>query len=500
VNSLLVGAGTTRRYEIGVRLALGASRWRVVRQLLTEIAILAVAAGLLGMYAFGAVIQVVEVAQAGYDVTPDGTTMAFTLLFALITATLCGLSPALHATRTALAEVLKDSAVTTTSRSRLQRSFVVAQIAIAMPLLVSLGAALAFLTQGLRQSPHAALRERLIVLNIDTQSGSNATRPDPVPRIMERISALGGVETVLPRGTARVLDVSPADRSAASSLAQIEVEVMHVAPGFFEAVNAPVFLGRDFIATDSALDVPPLILSDSLAQRLFPSGAIGKRLRTVWQDERPVEMEVIGVARAGFGAGFLTFESDAPLAFAPLRGVRSSAILIRTAGPAEPLLPRVREVIATEAPGFPVSRLTTMAALDFHRREELKRIGGAGLGSGAIALLMAAIGLYAMLNVAVGQRRREIGVRLAIGARRDQVVGLFFARGLKTALLGVLIGLPFSIIALRWINSELLMPTLYVAGVALAIVSALVLVAAFASWLPARRAATVDPSLVLRSE
>jgi hypothetical protein len=226
----------------------------------------------------------------------------------------------LHATRTALAEVLKESAVTTTSRSRLQRSFVVAQIAIAMPLLVSLGAALAFLTQGLRQSPHAALRERLIVLNIDTQSGSNATRPDPVPRIMERIAALGGVKAVLPRGTGSVADVSPSDPAASDSISQTEIDVMHIAPGFFEAVDAPVILGRDFAATDSALEVPPLILSDSLAQRLFPSGAIGKRLRAVMgPEQRMVEMEVIGVARAGYGAGFLFYASDAPIAFAPLR-------------------------------------------------------------------------------------------------------------------------------------------------------------------------------------
>jgi ABC-type antimicrobial peptide transport system permease subunit len=141
-----------------------------------------------------------------------------------------------------------------------------------------------------------------------------------------------------------------------------------------------------------------------------------------------------------------------------------------------------------------------MSQFDVNRRAELKKIGGAGLGSGAIALLMAAIGLYAMLNVAVGQRRREIGVRLAIGARRNQVVGLFFKSGLRTALLGVLIGLPFSVIALRWINSELVMPAHYVVGIALVIMSTLILVAAFASWLPARRAATVDPSLVLRSE
>jgi len=501
VNSLLLGAATTRRYEIGVRLALGASRWRVVRQLLTEIGILALLGGLLGMYAFGAVVQVVEVAQDGFDVTPNGTTVVFTVVYALFTAAICGLSPALHATRTALAEVLKESAVTTRSRTRLQRTFVVAQIAIAQPLMVSLGAALAFLAQDLRTSPYAALRERLIVVNIDTYSGNNFSRPDPTAGLIERLSTLGGVTSVVPRQGAGFFTVTAlTDVVGADSASRVEVDVNYIVPGFLDAVDAPIVQGRDFVAADSLLEVPPLILSDTLARRLFPSGAVGRRVRaTTWPDERSMELEIIGVARAGSGAAF-QFDNDTPIAFAPRRGIRGGALLIRTQGLAEPLLPLIRSTVLLEAPSFPLSQLTTMAMFDAKRRDELRRIGGAGLGSGAIALLLAAIGLYAMLSVAVGQRRREIGVRMAIGARRDQVVGMFFMSGLRTALLGFLIGLPLSFVALKLIRSELEMPLSQVAVVGLAIMSALVVVASFASWLPARRAATVDPSLVLRSE
>jgi predicted permease len=456
VNSLLLGAAVTRRYEIGVRLALGASRWRVVRQLLTEIAILALVAGVLGMSLFGAMVHVVEVAQDGFDVTTNGTTIVFTMLYALLTATLCGLSPALHATRTALAEVLKESAVTATSRSRLQRAFVVAQIAIAQPLMVSLGAALAFLAQDLRQSPQAALRERLVVLNIDAYSGGNAARQDPTPRISERLRAIGGVTAVMPRTFNSGLRLSAL--SGTDTAAGIQVELTPVTPGFFDAVNAPIIAGRDFVAVDSMLEVPPLILSDSLARRLFPSGAVGQRVRAAtWPEERVMEMEIVGVARAGYGGGFREFESDYPIAFSPLRGARGM-LLIRTSGPAEALLPLVRETVLREAPGFPVTRLSPLSQFDADRLDDLKKIGGAGLGSGAIALLLAAIGLYAMLSVAVGQRRREIGVRIAIGARRDQVVRLFFMSGLRTALLGLALGLPFSLVALRLIASELEMP------------------------------------------
>src|SRR5687767_5445932 len=501
VNSLLLGAATARRYEIGVRLALGASRWRVVRQLVTEIAILAVLGGLLGMYAFGAMVHVVEVAQDGFDVTPNGTTVIFTVVYALFTATLCGLSPALHATRTALSEVLKESAVTATSRTRLQRVFVVAQIAIAQPLIVSLGAALAFLAQDLRASSHAALREHLIVVSLDTYSGDNFSRPDPTPRLIERLSALPGVTAVVPRPAFGILRVSALpDVPGADSIVNIEADLHYVVPEFLDAVDAPIVLGRGFVAADSLLEIPPLILGDSLARQLFPAGAVGQRVRAVvMPKQRLMQMEVVGVARAGIGGAYM-FESDAPMAFAPRRGTRGGALLIRTRGAAEPMLPLIRSTVLLEAPSFPISRLTTMSLFDAEQRDELRGIGAAGLGSGAIALLLAAIGLYAMLAVAVGQRRREIGVRIAVGARRDQVVGMFFMTGLRTALLGLLIGLPFSAVALRMVGAQLQMTVGSLAVVAIIIMSCLVLVAAFASWLPARRAATVDPSLVLRSE
>ena len=501
VNSLLLGAATTRRYDIGVRLALGASRWRVIRQLLTEIGILALLGGILGMYAFGAMVRVVEVAQDGFDVTPDGTTVVFTVVYALLTATLCGLSPALHATRTALAEVLKESALTTRSRTRLQRGFVVAQIAIAQPLMISLGAALAFLAQDLRTSSYAALRERLIVVSVDTYSGHNFSRPDPTPGLIERLRALAGVTAVVPRPGPAGLNVTRlAAAEGTDSVTSLEVDVVSIVPGFLDAVDSPIVLGRDFVAADSLLEIPPLILSDTLARRLFPSGAVGRRVRaTIWPDERVLELEVIGVARAGIGGAY-QFNSDVPMAFVPRRGTRGGALLVRTQGVAEPMLPLIRSTVLAEAPAFPLSRLTTMALFDAERHDELRRIGGAGLGSGAITLLLAAIGLYAMLNVAVGQRRREIGVRIAIGARRDQVIGMFFMSGLRTALLGFLIGLPLSFVALRLIRAELEMPISQIALVGLAIASALLVVASFASWLPARRAAAVDPSLVLKSE
>ncbi len=522
VNSLLIGAAVTRRYEIGVRLALGASRSRVVRQLLTEIAVLAIAGGILGMYTLGSVSRLIEVAQDGFDVSPDWVSTSFTVLYALLTATLCGLSPALHATRAGLAEVLKDSASNTTGRSRLQRTFVVAQIAIAQPLMVGLAAAMASVMTDIKPLKQAALRERLLTVNFDTYSGHNATGPDRIPELVRQIATLPGVTAVLTQAyfdDAFTLDhpaPSSADGRQAASV-PVRAEVSYVSPGFFQAVEAPIVLGRDFVPSDTNQAVMPIILSEPLATRLFPSGSpIGKRLSDVHApvmpegglpyramfsppDERRVELEVVGVSRAGYGEGFLLFESDLPLAFAPFKRKREGALLVRTDGPAESLISMVHAIARKEAPTLPV-QMRTLAQHDRERRGLLIKIAGAGAGTGMIALMLASIGLYAMLSVAVGQRRREIGVRVALGARTGQVVKMFFASGLRATLLGLTLGLPLSIVTLWLVKNELEEPSRNMPIVAAVVALAVLSVASLASWVPARRAASVDPMTALRSE
>jgi hypothetical protein len=201
-NSLLVGAAVARRYEIGVRPALGASRWRVIRQLLTEIAVLALAGGGLGMWAFGALSRLIEVAKDGFDVSPTWATMGFTVMYAVLTATICGLSPALHATRAGVSDVLKDSASGTMGRrSRLQRIFVVAQIAIAQPLMVGLAATLAHVVNEVAPAGNVTLRDQVLIAELDSYVGSVTLKaPDRIPALVQRLAEVPGVATVLPIG------------------------------------------------------------------------------------------------------------------------------------------------------------------------------------------------------------------------------------------------------------------------------------------------------------
>jgi len=519
VNSLLVGAAVARRYEIGVRLALGASRRRVIRQLLTEISILALAGGGLGLWAFGALSRLTEVANDGFDVSPTWQTTGFTVLFAVLTATLCGLSPALHATRAGLSEVLKDSGAGTTGRSRLQRVFVVAQIAIAQPLMIGLAAVLANVAAEMAQKGDVTLRDRVLIAELDGYVGNTAQDPDRVPLLVQRLAALPSVAAVLPIGLGeRWATVEPpltASSTDSLTAARARTVVLDVSPGYFAAVDAPLVRGREFVASDTnpTLTTIPAIISESLAVALFRSrDPIGQRILRRWtNDEKPAELEVVGVVRVNRETLFLQQEPDYPPVFVPFRrraeGVcqlgaclGGTKLLIRTTGPAEPLIPTVMQVAREEARMLPLSRIGTLAQGD--RRYRQSRLEAASIAAvcGAIALVLASVGLYGMVSIAVGQRRREIGVRIALGAHPGQVIALFFRSGLRATLTGLALGLPVSAVALRALMRALDGTWDNVPMLAALVTVVVVGVASLASWVPARRAAGVDPITTLRSD
>jgi putative ABC transport system permease protein len=189
-----------------------------------------------------------------------------------------------------------------------------------------------------------------------------------------------------------------------------------------------------------------------------------------------------------------------PRIFLPSRGLWT--VLVRTAGPAEPMLPLLRAVASQEAPHLPISRVTTLAAIKALKRSEILRVSAISSAAGILALFLSAVGLYALIAFAVGQRTREIGIRTAMGARPRQVVGLFLASGLRLSMLGLAIGLPLSLLAQRrlseWAGPD--SPQASTPAVAAMIAVAVVAVASLAAWLPARRAARVDPLIALRSE
>jgi predicted permease len=505
VNSLLAGAAVARRYEIGVRLALGASRSRVVRQLLTEVSLLSIAGGLLGMWVFATLGRFTEVAKDGFDTSPNWATAAFTLAYAVIAATLAGLSPALHATRAGVSEVLKESSAAATRRTRLQRTFVIAQIAIAQPLMVTLAAATAHVFSRIPTLENVRLRERLLIAELDTQLRYTVNAPDRIPDLMRRLEAVPGVVSVLRVGNGWGESISlerPRETADDSTATSIRAAAFAVPPGYFEVVGAPIARGRGFVASDTTLAVRPVLINRLLAAQLFQSrDPIGQRIRQQTRgDLAPTELEVIGVVDMAQENNSFGYASDDPPIFVPLRRQQGGRILIRTSVPADSLVAAVRSAAKEEARLFPVARIGTLAQADRDRRDSRLQIFGTGAGCASIVLMLASIGLYAMMNIAVGQRRREIGIRVALGAHAHQVVALFFRNGLRVILLGLALGLPLSLAGLAFVTWKSGMPWLHVQRSAVVVTLAVVGVGALASWLPARRAASVNPTLALRSE
>ena len=271
---------------------------------------------------------------------------------------------------------------------------------------------------------------------------------------------------------------------------------------YFDAVQAPLLAGRNFIPADTLPSASAVVLDHALADSLFPAGgAIGRRIQyRLRQSEEPVTAEVVGVVGVARESEPDRY-NDWPSLYLPLKRRDGEAVLlVRTSGPGEAIMPAILDAVRAEARLSPVTRLTTAAQTDREERREEIQIAGALSGMGALALLLASVGLYAMVRMGVEQRRREIGIRLALGADARRVVRMFFTGGMRATILGLGIGLPLSIAGLSLAFNFGGASVGQVVLGSTAVTAAVIGVAALASWLPARRAASVDAMVALRAE
>jgi predicted permease len=526
VSALLAGLGVARRREIAVRLALGAGRRRIVRQLVTETVVLALAAGGLGLFTIWLLLRLFDASIPDLTIEIDWRSIAFTFGLALVAGMLFGLSPALHATRLALQEALKDSAgVVVARRLRLQSWLVVAQIAFTQPALLAMGALLLEMRSDLRQLRAQPYADRLLELrfNVNPRYGSlDEERERTLVRLQERLAAVPGVAGVVRQEHRDSLDVDvhPADIVAGLELpSPQQVDAIAAPAGYFPLLGISFVRGRDFDAAERSPergqrsgvnDGGAIVIGSGLARRLWGGAdAVGRRLVSV--GHRPggsATFTVVGVVDDA-----TTGERDREGRLPPLPGIRdvvriykprvdlTGHLLVRTHGPAEHLLPSIRAAAVNEAPTLPIVAARTLAAAEAsERRSVVTAISAAG-GVGALALLLSAIGLYAVVAFAVGQRVREIGIRTALGAEGRQVVRLFVGRGLRLCLVGLVLGLALGIGGARVIaavgGNE---PPVGTLGLSALVAVFVVAVALLASWIPARRAARIDPLEALRVE
>ena len=512
VSALMVGAAVARRREIAVRLSLGASRMRLVRQLLTESTLLAVSGGLAGLLLYWWIVTILAKQMPAVEMAPDLLTVGFTMIFAIGTGLLFGLSPALHATRAGVASALKDAGSGSRSRSRLQRGFVIAQIVFTQPLLVVLAMMLGATVGEGERFPAESVGERIIALRFNLWSGyvviTNPTGPSEKEKLAasmkERIAQLPGVERVVHEPTAtRIVRVSvvPEDRGNGERAGEaMRVHVEGTSPGYFGMLEIPIVRGRELTAEDTLATNEAIVIDSDMARELFGSvDPVGKRMTGVFdQSGRPEKgmYEVVGV----FDAAYPTTRGTTGRIYSARAMKAPDQFLVRTTGPAAAFVPTLNKFLRAEAPELPIGRLETLAEVGRAMERDAMQITAGSAAAGLLALLLASMGLYGVVALAVGQRTREIGVRVAIGAKPGQVVRMFFASGLRLSAVALLIGLPISIAAVYFANIQVVGPQLDLKVVALAVGVAVLIVASLATWIPARRAAAVDPLTALRAD
>ncbi|MGH9846737.1 MAG: FtsX-like permease family protein [Blastocatellia bacterium] len=515
--NMLLARAAARQKEIGMRLALGASRWRVVRQLLTESLLLAASGGAAGvLFAWWTAEMILPWAlgSAGWSFdnralsfSPDWRVLGFALLLSLLSSVAFGLVPALRATRPDLIAVIKDDSAAFgggLTRSWLRNGLVVAQVALCLLLLIPAGLLLRALTSVLAADPGFEAKKLLVVFYSLELSGYDETRAQLFSRqLQERLAALPGVQSVCPeRGFGGRISLSLPGVDGASGTRFDGVPFYRVTANYLETIGTPLVQGRSFTAEEAQAKAPVVIVSESAARNLWPNeNPLGKTFRV----ERPLRTgseivfpaaQVIGVARDN--QIFRVGQTPPLLFYAPttVAGGLDMALLVRTARDATSLKEQVRKATFALEPVLRLDVYTKEEEIaDNERVGETRAASGLAAALGGLALLLAGLGLYGVMAFSVAQRTREIGIRIALGAKGRDVLALVLKQGLRLAL-----GVACSLAVTRMLRSLLFGlsaadPAAY-AGVALLLIA----VALAACWIPARRASKVDPMVALRCD
>ena len=518
VANLLLSRAAVREREVTVRMALGASTGRLVRQLLSESLVLSIFGGIGGVLLAWVGIRVLR-AIAPVDlprmneVGVDGTVLLVTAAVTILTGLLFGLIPAVQSSRTSLSGTLHEGGRGATSGragQRLRRSIVAAQLALVVVLLT--GAGLLVRTFATLQSTRLGF-EPAGVLTLTLQlSGTKYAQAAPIAAfynsLLERVRAIPGVRSA---GTVSTMFLSKTPNSAGifaegreSRPEDKEVTFDAASPGFFDAVGARLVAGRFFDGTEAENGPQVAVINERMATYYWPNtGAVGRRWRFGGADSDSTESPWITVV--GVVADMRRTGLDTPVreeSFVPLtQGTgRGNMVVIRTVGEPLGIVPQVRAILRELDPTQPIIRIATMeqqlSGLIAQRRFNMVLVGAfAGL-----ALVLAIIGVYGVTSYLVAQRTKELGVRLALGAQPSRVARLVVADGMRVALIGILTGIVAAIFATR-LAATLLYGVSPRDPVTIGTVAAILLVVTtLANWLPARRAARVDPLVALRQE
>jgi predicted permease len=534
VACLLLTRAATRNAETAVRVALGASRWRIVRQLLTESLVLALGGAAVGILLAVWGVDWLTTMLAGNassfdvrlprvsEIKIDATALAFTIAVSMLTSVIFGLVPALAASKPDLNQILKEGGRGAGGgRRRLRETLIVVELALALVMLIGAGLLMnSFLKL---QAVDAGFNPRQLLTMTVSLAGASQyvgpTREAFYQQLEERLRALPGVESVsainhLPLagdlwGRQLTIEGRPLPQPGQG----IEVAFRVSRPDYLRTMGIGLRAGRDFTDRDTADAPGVIIINETLARRHWPSeNPIGKRVTL--DDPRdntraPQWLTVVGVAQdvkqlswtdAPSPEIYVPFQQSGGFYSGTARHSSAMTLVVRTSVAPQILAAAAQETIRLLDRSLPISNVTTMeqviADAVWQPRFNLQLIG---LFAG-IALLLAAVGLYGVMSYSVAQRAREVGLRMALGAQASDVVKLVVGQGMKLALLGMASGLIASL-ALTRLMTTLLFGVSATDFTTYAVITLLLtMVALFACWIPARRATKVDPMIALRYE
>ena len=511
VANLLLARGAGRQQEVAVRLALGASRGTLIRQLLTESVVLALASGVAGIAIAGEGITLLnsfrppEVARNLAEAHLDPAVFVFALLISLATGLICGLLPALDSSRPDIAETLKQE-TRTAGRSRrhiaLGNALLIGQVAFSLVALITAGLCLRSIQHAYTIDPGFETRRLALVITNPGQAGYSQARCYEFYRqVRTRAAMIPGVVSTswasnLPLWERPSRSIEIEGQEQRRKTAPIMTIVNTVDLDYFGTMRIPITQGRDFTAFDRDQTLSVAIINDTTAARLWPNqNPIGRRFQFTGDK---AYRQVVGVVKTTNYASL----GEAPqlCVYLPLRQNFSSwmVLYLRTAADPKTVLTSVQSELRGIDPQVPIEDIRTVGkVID-------QALWGAKIGVGLLSLFgflalgLASIGLYGMMAYSVSRRRREIGVRMALGAEQTRVQTLILLQGMRLVAIGVGIGVVLAILAGRAL-SALLFDVSPVDPLSLGAASlVLVLVAALACYLPARRASQVDPLIALR--
>ncbi len=523
---MLLARAVARRSEIAVRLALGAARSRIIRQLLTESVLLSTIAGIAGILLAVWLLSLVtafmpalpEGIRIALDLHLDWRVVVYTIAVSTVTGLIFGLAPALQSSRTDVSTVLKDDSTVATirySKSRLRMALVVAQVAFSMLLLIGAGLVLRSLEK-VRPTRLGFISDNVVVapVTLGERDYDRRKRHEFYRNVTERVAALPGVQNAsliegIPGGfmggTRRSIEIEGYKPRSGESL---HLDAVFAGPRYFTNMKVPIVQGRDFDERDQDGAPCVAIVNEVFAQRYFggTGASLGKQLSRV--TGRPNEKqlcEIVGVVRDN-NLQALQKEVQPFFALAVMQSdFPGMTLLVNTAGDPKNLIVPVRRTILELDPNLPVNDVQTIAEEFSGGLYPFRLLAAVMAVCGLMALLLATVGIYGVVSYSVAQRTREVGIRMALGAVRSDILKLVVGQGMIVVLYGLGLGLLLGFALTRVLTSSLFFEmellfgvsatdTLTFAGVTLI----LAFVALAACYIPALRATKVDPVVALR--